>query len=184
MNSGKTTFEEVVDLVAPSGHYEWIDPRLGPTFLEEFRNLPGFEQRLRNLIQESYPGFTHRQKANLVYKWTVLWLSRIDVVTKYKFIYLKPNLMEWEDVFRRDTASDNIAFNVCFLEVNGYVLDPQLWAGHSLKHALVLYYIFLTNHYIVYVESEKLWFQYEETKWQLRPPEMIVGFISSWVGKI
>ena len=70
------------------------------------------------------------------------------------------------------------------MDIYGYILDQNLWAGRSLKGTLFIYYLFLTKKYIVYVQSEQLYYQYDGKRWQIRPPSTVINDLAGWLSKV
>jgi len=161
----------------------WLNPKESEEARREYDKLPVGEKKLRSLIAECYSSLDANEKAHKIYQW-LMWLSAINSIDQRDFLFLDPNLRAWESVFFRKTEKDNILFNLTFMQVHKYVLDPNLWAGRSLKTTLFLYYLFITKKYIVYVKSEEQYCQYIENRWQVTQPETITEDFSAWLGKV
>ena len=162
----------------------WINPNESKEAREMFDGLSVSEKKLRSLIADCYCELQNFQKAHKVYQWKVEWLSVLREIEVRQFLFKNPNLVVWESVFQRKTDRDTIMFNITFMDVYGYLLDPTLWAGRSLKFTLFLYYLFITKKYIVFVKAEQLFYQYDGKRWQIKPQSSIIEGFAGWLGQV
>lgn len=129
---------------------------------EESKRLPSWMKQFNELYDSNYGS-----REQVIYKkWAQTYLPRLPSALRYEFLLLKPDLKRWLTVFRAKTPTDCLSFVIGFIENFGLFMDPTIIAGRPLRVVVFLYYLNLSQEFLVFDQTEQVHYQYDGKIWQ------------------